>query len=195
MMADVNPIVDGIFTISGLFTPEECERLIRRGEALGYEAASVRTSGGPKMLTKIRNNDRAEFTDQAFADDLWARVRQYIPAELDGVRATGLFPNFRFYRYDPGQRFKRHIDGAVDMPNGHRSKLTLLIYLNDGYVGGDTVFSDYVYADGSVTVDSKRITPQTGLVLVFRHELKHEGEELVEGRKYVLRSDVLYKRE
>jgi len=194
-MATVNHIDDGIFTISGLFSPAECDDLIKRGEDLGYEAAGVRTSDGPKMMTKVRNNDRAEFKDKAFADDVWARVEPYIPPVLDGVRATGLFPNFRFYRYDPGQRFKRHIDGAVDMPNGDRSKLTLLIYLNEGYSGGATVFSNYEFSDGVATVHNKRITPQTGLVLVFRHELKHEGEELVDGRKYVLRTDVLYERE
>ena len=71
-------------------------------------------------------------------------------------------------------------------------KLTLLIYLNEGYSGGDTVFSEYEYGEGAVTVHSKRVTPQTGLILIFRHELKHEGEELVKGRKYVLRTDVMY---
>jgi len=194
-MATVNHIDDGIFTINGIFTAVECEDLIKRGEDLGYEAAGVRTSHGPKMMTNVRNNDRAEFKDKAFADDVWLRVEPFIPPVLDGVRATGLFPNFRFYRYDPGQRFKRHIDGAVDMPNGDRSKLTLLIYLNDGYTGGDTIFSTYDFVDGVATVHSKRITPRTGLTLVFRHELKHEGEELVDGRKYVLRTDVLYEAE
>jgi len=191
-MASVNHIDDGIFTISGLFTADECDVLIKRGEDLGYEAAGVRTADGPKMMAKIRNNDRAEFTDKAFADDVWHRVEAFVPPLLDGVRATGLFPDFRFYRYDRGQRFKRHIDGAVDMPNGDRSKLTLLIYLNEGYIGGDTIFSTYEFIDGVATVHSKRITAQTGLVLIFRHELKHEGEELVDGRKYVLRTDVLY---
>ena len=81
------------------------------------------------------------------------------------------------------------------MPNGDRSKLTLLIYLNDGYTGGDTIFSTDDFVDGVATVHSKRITPRTGLTLVFRHELKHEGEELVDGRKYVLRTDVLYEAE
>ena len=189
---EVNHVGNGIFTISGLFTREECDALIQRGEDLGYDKASIRTSGGPKMMSKIRNNDRAEFTDTAFASELWARVEACVPPVLDGARATGLYPEFRFYRYDPGQRFKRHVDGAVDMPNGDRSKLTFLIYLNQGYDGGDTVFSTYEYGAGDVIVHERRVVPQTGMVLVFRHELKHEGEELTAGRKYVLRTDVLY---
>lgn len=191
-MASVDRIDEDIFTIDGLFSPEECAALIRRGEQIGYEAATVRTAGGPKMMTNVRNNDRAIFRDVGFADDLWARVAPYVPPVLDGARATGLYPEFRFYRYDPGQRFKRHVDGAVETPAGERSKLTLLVYLNDGYAGGDTVFSDYEYQEGGVIVHEQRITPKLGLVLIFRHERRHEGEALVEGRKYVLRTDVLF---
>jgi len=87
-MVTVNHIDDGIFTINGIFTAVECEDLIKRGEDLGYEAAGVRTSHGPKMMTNVRNNDRVEFKDKAFADDVWLRVEPFIPPVLDGVPAS-----------------------------------------------------------------------------------------------------------
>jgi hypothetical protein len=35
--------------------------------------------------------------------------------------------------------------------------------------------------------------PRTGMVLVFEHELLHEGSELRKGRKYTVRTDVMYR--
>jgi hypothetical protein len=32
------------------------------------------------------------------------------------------------------------------------------------------------------------------MALVFNHDLLHEGKEVISGRKYVLRSDVMYGR-
>jgi len=37
------------------------------------------------------------------------------------------------------------------------------------------------------------ITPKEGMALIFLHKLYHEGSEVLEGRKYVLRSDIMYK--
>jgi prolyl 4-hydroxylase len=36
------------------------------------------------------------------------------------------------------------------------------------------------------------VTPEAGLALIFDHDLLHEGAAVLEGQKYVLRSDVMY---
>ena len=46
-----------VFTVAGVFSPAECAGLIDRAESIGFDAASVRTRSGAKMLPKIRNND------------------------------------------------------------------------------------------------------------------------------------------
>jgi hypothetical protein len=43
---------DDIFTVEGLLTPEECLALIRRGEALGFEEATVALASGPAMVLR-----------------------------------------------------------------------------------------------------------------------------------------------
>ena len=96
------------------------------------------------------------------------------------LHARGLNERFRFYRYGPGQRFAPHVDGAYERTNGERSRLTFMIYLNEGYQGGETRFGWHT------------ITGRTGMALWFDHRLRHEGAELIEGVKYVLRSDVMY---
>jgi predicted 2-oxoglutarate/Fe(II)-dependent dioxygenase YbiX len=191
-MARITQLDPEIWTVSEFLTPDECEHLIARGEALGFEAASVRTSGGPQMLTQVRNNDRVVFDDPELAASLWERVKDMLPEAIEGCRPSGLYEQFRFYRYDPGQRFKRHKDGAVETPSGQRSRLSFLMYLNADYEGGETTFTDYTFHDGERRVHEVRITPEVGLGLVFVHERWHEGTPVTRGRKYVLRTDVLY---
>ena len=177
-------IADELFTLSGLLSPAECLTLIERGESIGFDPAAVRTAAGPRRLTEIRDNDRAEFHDAELAARLWGRCREFMPG------AAGLDEHFRFYRYDVGQRFNRHRDGVVTRP-GLRSRLTCLFYLNDEFDGGETLF----YADD--LIDGVRpavavVVPRTGETLCFRHNWWHEGRALSAGRKYVLRTDVLY---
>jgi len=188
----ISQIDPDILTVSGLFSADECERWIAQGETLGFEAASVSLVEGAKMMPAVRNNDRATIEDPALAAALWERVRGFVPPQLDGCLARGLSERFRFYRYDPGQRFKRHRDGAVDGPPGQRSKLTFLIYLNDGYERGETTFIDYRFENDVAVPQEIRIAGKTGMGLFFRHERRHEGSPVLSGRKYVLRTDVLY---
>lgn len=58
-----------------------------------------------------------------------------------------------------------------------------MIYLNEGFGGGET------------TIEEVTITPQQGRVLCFIHQLLHKGQPVTSGRKYVLRTDVMYRRQ
>jgi len=69
---------------------------------------------------------------------------------------------------------------TISANNGHESRLTFMVYLNDDYSGGDTLFN-HVF-----------IRPEQGMALLFIHEQKHESTPITAGTKYVLRSDVLY---
>jgi hypothetical protein len=89
---------------------------------------------------------------------------------------------FGCYRYAPGQRFAPHYDGAFCCDPSEQSELTFMVYLNDGFVGGRTVFLHH----------GVEVAPRAGLALLFQHQLLHEGCEVEAGVKYVLRSDVMY---
>lgn len=174
----------GVMTIAGFMSPRECAQHIELGEGLGFEAATVNTAGGPKMMTNVRNNERCMFDDMALAEQLWIRVAPELGAlELVGTPA-GVNERIRIYKYQPGHRFLGHRDGVEEL-RGLRSELSFLVYLNQGFVGGDTVFVD------RSTRSELRIVPKTGDALLFVHGLWHEGTRVDEGVKYVLRSDIL----
>jgi len=177
--ADIRP---GVFTLEHVVSVEECDALIRRAEAQGFEFAPIATAQGFRIDTETRNNDRVIFDDIVLASDLWSRVCGAIPAVMKGRQAVGLNERFRLYRYAPSQRFSWHSDGAFRRDDGEVSLLTFMIYLNDDYRGGTTRFED------------AEVIGRAGMALVFRHELQHEGATVVAGQKYALRSDVMYGR-
>ncbi|MBD2766936.1 2OG-Fe(II) oxygenase [Hymenobacter sp. BT664] len=173
-------LTDAIFEIPEFLSPAECAELIARSEQLGFAEAGVATGTGTQMLKGIRNNYRLEYTDAALADRFWHRVRNWLPNEADGAPAVGLYEQFRFYRYDVGERFNKHKDGRIRQSEQVASRWTFLLYLNEGFKGGETEF------------ETLSVAPRRGTALGFRHELRHKGCPIIEGRKYVLRTDVLY---
>ena len=50
----VKGLAPDIFTIPELLTPNECQALIGKGEALGFELATINTSAGHIKATEIR---------------------------------------------------------------------------------------------------------------------------------------------
>ena len=60
-----------------------------------------------------------------------------------------------------------------------------MVYLNEGCEGGATSFEHYAR--------QLDVIPKTGMALVFIHHWCHTGAEVVSGRKYVLRSDVMFR--
>ena len=171
---------DGVLSIPGFLSREDCQGYIAEAERIGFIAAGVRTPDDPqKMLPTIRNNDRIALDAPHWAEALWQKLEPCGLPQIDGLRATGLAAAFRFYRYAPGQRFKMHKDGGMS-ERGMASRMSFLVYLNEDFIGGETDFRSF------------KLVPKTGTALIFVHETWHEGCALTSGTKYVLRSDVLF---
>ncbi len=169
--------------IHGFLTGDECDDLIARSEAIGYEAATV----GDVLLTQMRNNARVILDDPDLAATLWDRAKPLVP-QIDGCEAVGLNDRFRFYRYGTGEAFAPHFDGSVCRGSDEESRLTFMVYLNEGCEGGGTNFYD---PRGTLNL---AVRPERGMALVFAHLRLHEGAPVTGGRKYALRTDVMYRR-
>jgi prolyl 4-hydroxylase len=175
-----------IFVLHDFLPAEECQRLIAWSEQLGYGDAPITTAAGFVMRKDIRDNERVMVDDTPLAEKLWSLARPMLPANWFGWEIVGFNERLRFYRYDAGQKFAPHTDGYFERDNGDRSHLTFMIYLNDGFAGGATAFHH--------CRPSLEVIPVTGKALVFYHRQLHEGMPVVEGRKYVLRTDVMYRK-
>lgn len=182
----IKKLLDGenVFVIEGFLSEPECDDLIVRSEAMGFEAASV----GDVIIPTMRNNARVILDDPALAEALWSRAKPLLPERIDGWEAVGLNERFRFYRYDTAEAFAPHYDGSIGRGDGEESKLTFMVYLNEGCEGGQTTF---YHPDGRPRFD---VRPRTGQALIFVHLQLHEGAPVTSGRKYALRTDVMYRR-
>jgi predicted 2-oxoglutarate/Fe(II)-dependent dioxygenase YbiX len=177
---------DNIFVIRNFLTPEECSDFVARSEQAGYEEATITTTAGFVMNKDVRDNARLLLDEVDLAARLWQRAAPFLPQNIRNSQAVGFNERFRFYRYDPGQKFAPHWDGCFERDNGERSQLTFMVYLNDDFAGGETKF----YLNNGMP--RLEVRPERGTALVFVHQQLHEGAPVVRGRKYVLRTDVMY---
>lgn len=188
----VNDLED-VFVVRGFLSPAECERHIARAETVGFGDAPINTFAGPQVNKKMRNNDRVMLDDPVLAAELWERLQPFVAPCRGQWVAAGLNERLRFYRYDPGQRFNWHFDGAFERSPREVSALTFMTYLNAGFEGGATEFNfrmmGLVHDGDEIT----RVIPEAGMALVFAHRIFHQGAPVTAGRKYVLRSDVMYR--
>ncbi len=172
------------FSHDALFDAAACQALIARLEAHGFADAPITTGRGFEMRPDIRNNTRVMFDDPALAAELFARIAPLVPPTMGHHRLCGVNERFRGYRYHPGQRFAPHYDGCFRRSDDEESFLTFMLYLNEGMRGGDTVFHHFGVS----------VQPRVGRALFFQHAVLHEGATIEAGVKYVVRSDVMYRR-
>ncbi|KAF1849053.1 uncharacterized protein K460DRAFT_84447 [Cucurbitaria berberidis CBS 394.84] len=198
-----------IVTIRNLWTATLCKNYVSFLSSLPLAT----TPGKPKKGHAVRVNDRYQIDDAAFAERLWTETAlktlvQTQPNELWGGDVIGLNPNIRIYRYSKGQFFDQHYDdynhvtiaGPPSTPA--RTTWTLLLYLTSpatGCVGGETVF--YPDPPKKKSKDPPPapcvVGPEVGLALLHRHGAEcmlHEGREVLEGEKWVIRSDLCVRR-
>jgi len=196
------------FILSNVLSAAECESLIHLSERHGYVMLISAENGGTG-----RTNTRVLTHDESLAAMLYERVKEFLPKTYrmtDGRmwneewELIGLNERFRWCKYVEGQSFKNiHCDKRVNLPQqGRYSFFTVNIYLNGhgtSYNGGRTIFYDQKGFNGKNPEyeESSAFSAQTGDVMVFNHfpqKYPHCGEMLSSGTKYLLRSDVMYKR-
>jgi WD40 repeat protein len=184
------------FVIRQFFTLQECQTLLPESVKESFQKAVT------NYPTSYRNNDRFVIDNNQLARQLFDKVKPYLPStvtiESDNVAESGVWKlqelnsRIRYCRYSSGQYFSRHLDGVYYRSQELQSKLTFMVYLNgaEDFTGGRTLF----YQSKNTQEIWMAYTPQQGDLIVFDHNLWHEGEALQSGEKFVLRSDILYQR-
>jgi len=189
----VDAPVPGVFLLYDVLTPDECQQYINLTEKMGYEEATVSTFGGMVKMPDLRNNERVIWqSEEDVWGPIWQRIEPHIPKDvkMGAARWTpyGLNERLRFYRYDKEEMFGAHFDGCFPRRRWDMSLLTFIIYLTDDFEGGGTMFYP----------SRHEVRPVKGMACLFFHgshplSPEHEGMLVTKGRKYVLRSDVMYR--
>ncbi|KAF9944523.1 hypothetical protein BGZ72_002313 [Mortierella alpina] len=188
------------FTLQDILTPQECQSLIERSEQIGYEIALVNAGQDQAGIHApgYRDSLRALIDDPLTAAELWARVKHHVPAVYQNRPVVGMNERLRFLKYSPGDQFQPHMDGEYRRRDGSGqvTMLTIQFYLNEGCEGGATTFLDENYfwktEDEQAKGQKLPVECKVGQALIFQHDLVHEGSKVLEGVKYVIRSDILY---
>lgn len=178
----LNKRSQSIYTIDSFVSAYKCDLFIQLAEQQGFKPADVDLGSSRKVLTNIRNNERVDHYSESLAREWWSKLEEFELPQIDDLRSVGLSPYFRFYKYQPGQKFNMHKDGRQSI-GSDITRFSLLVYLNEGYSGGETQFRQ----------EDLMIKPITGMALLFEHDLWHQGVEITKGIKYVLRTDVVYR--
>ncbi|XP_048737946.2 uncharacterized protein LOC125652647 [Ostrea edulis] len=205
------------FLLHKLMTSSECQLIIEEGEKIGFgEMKGVKRD--------YRSCDRIVIESDDLADILWRRIQPFLSSEfnvpeesslkdlhIQGVphllwgkwQPVGLNKLFRLCRYYAGGHFAPHFDGYYTKSPQERSLKTFMIYLNGDFDGGSTNFVDEAQTlhkdeNGKYCAEKEnilcKIQPETGMAILFNHQRLHEGGQLLSGKKYILRTDIMYKK-
>lgn len=179
--------VDGnkILLLHNVFSLNECEQIIQLSELCGFESLSH------IYEESYRNNLRVMVDDKFITDAWYQRMDPFINS-MSGFWNTSEFicmnPRLRICKYNRDGIFAPHYDSPI-CHDGLQSTHTVMAYLNDvneGEGGATRFFSEM--DQGSPPI---YIKPKKGSVVIFNHNIAHDGEELKGNAKYIMRSDIM----
>ncbi len=142
----------------------------------------------------------------------WMSDNAYFTKGIGGCEwsIVGCVDRLRFYKYKKDEEYPEHMDGSYSRTityNNNELKqsykqhsfLTLLIYLNDEFEGGETKFyPDKQHCRFLRDIENKQpvyvIQPKQGMAVINIHNILHEGAKVQSGIKYVLRTDILFQK-
>lgn len=189
-----------LWILDNLLSKEECMGRIARANAMNDDNKGNRAWHAPGTGGKY---SRVIMIDRSLADDLWNRVRKFLPEVIEGYKLVYLNDHFRFSRYRKGGVFHVHCDGKNydnSRPDligewSSESLLTLNIFLNtEGdtdyeLVGGGTSFFNQ---DENFNLNLRTtVKAKAGRAVLFWAKQYHRGDVVDSGFKYLLRTDVM----
>ncbi len=172
-----------IFSLDGFWDKEVCDTIIAQTIETNFFPSTEMLATQETLDQNLdsRNNFVVFLDSQELADLIYHQLKPVLDLTNDESYAhKGIHNNLRVYKYLPGQEFKRHRDGATIISDTEKSIYSLLIYLNDDFLGGKTTF------------DNCEIKPVQGRVTFFPHSLLHSGEMVTQGTKFILLGNIVF---
>ncbi|KAJ1609208.1 tRNA adenylyltransferase Cca1p [Cryptosporidium canis] len=206
---------------NNVFSEEECNEII---SSLEESKEFSFWNPGNSSKRSYRNVDTIEGNMKSMSNFIWERIKGVFDfhefeisdsdfySEEDNIgkwKSVGIYEKMFFGRYRNGGHFGPHTDCSVCIDTNTRTLWTILLYLNtipeEG--GGATSFLDQAQSSQKRFIDElgrerynpnnliTKVQPKAGRVVTFFISDVHEGEPVSPGyTKYILRTDILYKR-
>jgi len=166
--------------IPNFLTSEECDQIISRSTNL--TESTVYTSKSDNIMDSRKSQQTWLYDSDPFIKGISDRVR--------GIH-QGSQEDMQVVKYTAGGFFKPHYD-VCDGTNEYCQRMnqrgirmyTVLVYLNDGYQGGETVFPAL----------NKSVKPEKGKAIVFTNvdpngviirDSFHGGNPVISGEKWI----------
>lgn len=176
-----------ILLLHNVFTEVECDNIISLSELCGFETLSHIYD------ESYRNNLRVMVDDKGLTDTWYNRMENsfhFMSEFWDTNEFICMNSRLRICKYNRNGIFAAHYDTHV-FHDGLRSIYTVMAYLNDvpdGQGGATRFFSEIEPSSLPIYVK-----PKKGSVVIFNHNIAHDGEELRGDEKYIMRSDIMVK--
>jgi PKHD-type hydroxylase len=167
--------------MNGVFSKEECQKIIELGESLNPAIAKVNSDNIEDITTRqsqvswMYPNQDNSWIFQRVIGNVLSLNSQYFNFDL-----YGLAEGFQFTRYDaPTGKYDAHIDKVLD---GLPRKLSLTIQLSDPseYEGGD--LNLYIGPGMEPSTPEK----QQGKLIAFPSYVLHQVTPVTKGTRYSL---------
>jgi prolyl 4-hydroxylase len=208
---EVLSVTPRVFRIANFLSAWECDTLIQLAVQNGLHASTVYAGGGTPQRRRdvqtrsssnawLDRNHHLNLTDRIYRRA--AQVLQMDEASFGHVapvddavedpRYHSIAESLQVIRYKTGEEYTPHHDWVVASPDNRYQPCrfaTLLIYLNDDFEGGETIFPRAVnkhYQEGI------KIQPQQGTAILFYNMLpdgnvddlsQHGSEKVTHGEK------------
>lgn len=169
-----------IYEIRDFLTPQECDAYI--------ELIKTNREGTPFTTNGRFSNNKWESIE--ITNILYRRLLKTNFVQDNKLNLVGFNTLAMSGHYRPGDIFDIHTDtGLYYNPRAQvETGWTLLVYLNDDFEGGNTIFYDSLSHH-----PTKTIIPERGKALIFDIDLWHKGEPIVSGEKYWIGCEFLRK--
>lgn len=134
---------------------------------------SVRTNSVLPITLAAQNNETARRINNQCYETVTSAVQSYknmfkIKEEIKDAESYGLL------RYSVGEKYNQHYDGGTESSRS----ISVLIYLNDDYEGGEIEFPFF----------NLKIKPKAGTLILFpsNYAYSHIAHPIISGTKYVI---------
>jgi prolyl 4-hydroxylase len=120
---------------TAFFTPDECDYLAAAARPMLEPSVVVDAATGRQVLNPVRTSDGTGFAWPLENPAVHALNRRIAAASGTDVECG---EPLQVLRYKPGDQYRTHFDAIAGFDN--QRVMTFLVWLNEGYEGGETFF-------------------------------------------------------